>query len=925
MDYATIVDDAVRQFYSAGNNEAHSWLLRVQTSPEAWHFVWQLLDPSKSFEVQFFAATTLHAKISKQWNEVPEIEYPVLRERLLNSLRRPNTPSCILTKLCQALAAFVANVYSGGNGEKDRSIVDELLDILPYNSPSALELLLRVLSTLPVEYEKRHEAKSAKLREALVNLINSWCQTVWFLQQVFSMCNPDSQGNDSVLYSLALECAQAWLKVGQLPLETTGQIYPYLLVAAAHYAPNREESHDDIENSKTWDIVQECLIMIVTHYELHKRPQTFWEWARSLVLMAKQYNRKFFCEILTAIGEAHSRAFLIALVENSDEAHTWTAMGLIELLLECSEQEGRYPTDETRSCIPFGFWYALQDDLATLDQPLENRALEALKPIYFRLAQALLRKSTLPISPNERGNADERELFRCYRQDVADTLDYCYSVLGNDLLALLGQRLSMEDSSWTHVESTLHALKALAESVGTQECRYIPALINLILTHIPYHLYPEEVLTCACSTLGAYAEWIGEHPEPWLEKVLQLVTQGLTNGSATAPFASMALKDITRECGPYLAPFAPSILHTISQTLPNVEPGGGEGLRLMYAAGKLLNVLSSMEEQLVHLEATLGLCLTKIKELLGQPLFTARLGVTNYLRMVTMFFSTIEGAIGKAVLEGVLPVFNQIITHPEWSQDNTTLEAMHMCALRSLPALRQPEIEARPLLTILSTSYKIWPHPAALNLLKQLVLLFGRDPDNIVSPVLAEMSLITLNGVKACRLVQGDLSEWSELMEAYMGVLAQICKKNARLLLQFPDQIPDMLQCGIACLTLPETPTAKAAGHFLSHAIVQSPHLQTFIQPIGQELVSAILHCVGGAVPHNNLEPHAEVLLALNKTCPEWTAQWLRAGLENQKNLAALVIQKDDITRILRERTNRGRLCDVLKEFSIQCRQKTGL
>lgn len=350
---------------------------------------------------------------------------------------------------------------------------------------------------------------------------------------------------------------------------------------------------------------------------------------------------------------------------------------------------------------------------------------------------------------------------------------------------------------------------------------------------------------------------------------MQLVTQGLTRGSTTAPFASMALKDLTRECGPYLAPYAPSILHTISQTLPNVEPGGGEGLRLMYAAGKLLNVLSSMEEQLVHLEATLGLCVTKIKELLGQPLFTARLGVTNYLKMATMFFSTIEGAIGKAVLDGVLPVFNQIVTHPEWSQDNATLEAMHMCAQRSLSALRQPEIEARLLLPILSTSYKIWPHPAALNLLKQLVLLFGRDPDNIVSPVLAEMSSLTLNGVKVCRSVQGDLSEWSDLMEAYMGVLAQICKKNARLLLQIPDQIPDMLQCGkrnhryirrnikkslykvvfffkgIACLTLPETATAKAAGHFLSHAIVQSPHLQTFIQPIGQELVSAILHCIG--------------------------------------------------------------------------------
>lgn len=234
-------------------------------------------------------------------------------------------------------------------------------------------------------------------------------------------------------------------------------------------------------------------MMIVTHNELNKRPQTLWEWARNLVAMAQQHREKYFCEILTAIGEAHSRAFLIALAENSNEMHTWTAMGLIELLLECSEQEGRYPVNETRSCIPFGFWYALQDDLATLDQPLDSRALEALKPIYFRLSQALLRKSTLPASPSEQGNADDREHFRCYRQDAADTLDYCYRVLGSDLLELLGQRLSLKDLPWTHVESTLHAFKALAESVGTREYCYTPALINLILLHIPYHAYPEEV------------------------------------------------------------------------------------------------------------------------------------------------------------------------------------------------------------------------------------------------------------------------------------------------------------------------------------------------------------------------------------------------------------------------------------------------
>lgn len=237
--------------------------------------------------------------------------------------------------------------------------------------------------------------------------------------------------------------------------------------------------------------------MIVTQSELHKRVQTLWQWAKELVSIAKQENAKYFCEILSAMGEAHSRSLLIALVDKSNETHKWTSEELIELLLQCSEQAGRYPTDETRSCIPFGFWYALQDDLTTLDQPLESQALLALKPIYARLAQALLRKAALPLSQKDAGDADERELFRCYRVDVADTLDYCYNVLRQDLLILLGQRLSQPPNDiqkWPDVESTLHAFAALADNVGTKENHYVPAIMDLILSHIPYDIYPKEVL-----------------------------------------------------------------------------------------------------------------------------------------------------------------------------------------------------------------------------------------------------------------------------------------------------------------------------------------------------------------------------------------------------------------------------------------------
>ncbi|XP_011501749.1 PREDICTED: importin-13 [Ceratosolen solmsi marchali] len=935
MDHATTVEDAVKRFYASGDNDAHSWLLQVQASPEAWTFVWQLLDSSKSGEVQFFAATTLYTKISKQWEEVPKSEYPGLRARILEVLECPGTSKIVLLRLCQVLAAFMANCSMSQMEDKGKCMVEELIEILPYNSPTTVSLFLRVLEAIPREvnvlpflykqamFDRRQGVKQLKLRESI---LNNWCKTSWLLQQIFSTCTQMNDSNSNALYLSGIECTLSWLKLGQLPLNTIGQIYPHLLIAAARFIPNREEIEG--ENSRSWEVIRECLTMVVTHTELYKRPQLFWEWAESLICMVKELGAKQYYEILTAFGEAHSRAFLLALSSNvgCTEQQKWIAEQLIEFLLECSEQEGRYPIDERRSCIPFGFWYALQDDLATLDQPFDRQATFALKPIYARLAQALLKKATLPSSPSEAGTTEERELLRCYRQDAADTLFYCYNVLQQDLFILLGQRLSQSHndvSKWTEVESTIHAFKALCDYVGTQESHYVAAIMDLML-QIPYGMYPREVLCCACLAIGDYAEWIGQHPEPWLERVLQLVVMGLTNDPVSAPAASMALKDIARECGQHLAPLAPSILETIGRILPGVAPGGGEGLRLMYAAGKLLNSLPSTEAQLSHLEATLGLCVLRLRELLQQPVTEAQLAVANQLKMITMFFTTLEGAIGNAVLEALLPIFEGIVNHPEWSTVDSTLEAMHNCAQKSLSSLVCPEREAKPLLPILSASYKIRAHPAALTFLKQLVLLFGRDPNNIIGPVFGEISGLTLRGVAACRQVSGNLSNLSDLLEAYLGLLAQICKKNARLLLQIPDQVPEMLHCGIACLLLPETGTVKAAGIFLTHAITQSPHLQTFIQPIGQELVCVILQCVGGSVPRNNLEPHAEVLLALNKTCLEWTTQWLRLALADSTALVVSQAQKESFTHdVLRERTNKRRLCDKLREFSMQCRQAT--
>lgn len=53
-----------------------------------------------------------------------------------------------------------------------------------------------------------------------------------------------------------------------------------------------------------------------------------------------------------------------------------------------------------------------------------------MKPLYVSLTQVLLKKVAYPDNL-ESWTPDERELFRCYRQDISDTfvINYCFKIL----------------------------------------------------------------------------------------------------------------------------------------------------------------------------------------------------------------------------------------------------------------------------------------------------------------------------------------------------------------------------------------------------------------------------------------------------------------------------------------------------------------
>ena len=81
------VESAVLQFYqNSASQETHKWLTLAQLSPLAWTFCWDLIQPDKKFEVQFFGASCLAVKVSRCWSELPADQYDGLRKKLLDTM-----------------------------------------------------------------------------------------------------------------------------------------------------------------------------------------------------------------------------------------------------------------------------------------------------------------------------------------------------------------------------------------------------------------------------------------------------------------------------------------------------------------------------------------------------------------------------------------------------------------------------------------------------------------------------------------------------------------------------------------------------------------------------------------------------------------------------------------------------------------------
>ncbi|XP_074641509.1 importin-13-like [Tubulanus polymorphus] len=935
------VEKTLKQFYCDVNiqREANTWLTHAQISPEAWTFSWQLLTPDKSQEVQFFGANCLQIKISRFWHEVPADHVPELRHKIFDKiLQYANGPRIVLTRMCITLSVLTiqATPELWPNAVSEMVTTFQHLQHPQLQAGHACCILLELLTVLPEEF---FTANLTKMRRSTVRveLEKGLQQVLPLLQNIMTSSTPPDIMNQ------AIRCFSAWVQFG-LPMTDAMSLI--------------EEVFKILGDVQLFDTAIECLVNVFSHPESYRYPTCVKLLLPTILqlndLLTKSIESSDFemqggiCRLIITIVECESKLLLECIT--GSESVSAQAMSLISLVLRCTAMPGQYPCDETCSEMTFGFWYILQDDImSAADSEKFQVYKDRLAPVYVELVRVLLQKVKHPTDTQlQQWNSEEKEQFRCYRQDIADTMMYAYNILRQPLISFmcslitdLVEHSKTEALQWQEAESAFFLLSSIAECVDYEENEYLPTIFKS-LPVVPFNNL--KLISTALQLIGAYSEWLNFHPDI-LASVIPLLLQGLNN-TDLAHNASVALRDITRECREHMGPYVQQILSASQTALSCNALKSRESIRLMSSIGHILSVCP-LQDIMQYLNALLLPHIQQLQVLVSQSQSaTTKSGILLKMKMISGLFGSLninhdesddeEGQKRAAQRQGPQPVLiilqelfplMQVISE-KWITDPGVVEAfcdMFRQAVRSLMDDFIPL--AADTCQMVGTMFNTQPYGSIVELCKQLFILYSSD--NIVNgPTRALFLSVTSKTISL--LESGQLREYTDVLDSVMSMLRALLKKCPGFFNDLGCNILGLYQTALYGLCLPEHHTFKSCCCFLTellNANEKLPVVKEIIMNHGQVLLDRLLQVIG-AEQHRGCNDHvSDTMQALNKNFNEYSRKWLN-DLLSQDGYPSPRLTQDDKERfvksVLRDRGNKRKLREIIKEFTMLCRGLIG-
>ncbi|XP_041359281.1 importin-13-like [Gigantopelta aegis] len=934
MDYsAANVEQAVLQFYCNGNlhPEVHQWLTRAQISPQAWTFCWDLVQPDKGTEIQFFGASTLHVKISRFWHEVPPDQYESLKSRLMEKiLQFVNGPKLVLTRLFVSLGSFINQTAPEVWPDPIENLITtfQRQEFHNVTNIQRCKMLLEILTVIPEEFFSAnlgHHRRTVLRAE----LNKGRDQVLPLIQSLLNSHSPTE------VYEVALKCFSSWVEFG-VPVNEGEQIILSVF--------------QSLHNPQLFEIATDTLTNVFSNPDSHRYTVTMQKLLVHVLQLQDMLKKSAeghdletchgLTRVIVSLAENHTK-LIVDSVLNEDEQIRTRVMAFLHLVLFCTSMPGHFPVDENCSDLTFTFWYILQDEVGMVEVSKHQLLFPVFQPIYFSLMEVLVHKVQYPSETEYAGwSAEEKEQFRCYRQDIGDTMMYAFNILKEPLLghmcnALAGfVNVKTAPVHWQMIEAIFYLFSCVAESIDLEESVYLPALLKL-LPQIPFNNV--QLISTTLSMIGSFGEWMNCHPEN-LGCIIPLILQGLGN-SEVATAATMALKDVSRENLDHMQPYTGQILSACQSVLEGNTLKSRDALRLMSCAGQVLSILP-FTEIMQYLEKILSPHIAELEQLVKQePNAVNKNAILLKVNLLSWLFSSLDTERESpkpktdtpkpvlVVLQQIMPIIQALVT--KWITDEGIIEAVCEVFRKSIRTLMDdfsPVSQEVAQLTI--QMYQAIPHFAILDLVRQIILLFGSDSNfepftKMLLSTICSKSLEIFHNIPAIR-------EKTDVIEAFMSFLAQILKKMRHLVTNVNCNLIGLFHAGIIGMSMPEHHTVKAACSFMNEFLTAGYEVECIkevIEAHGEHLVDRILRSIGGESSRGVMDNISDVLFLLNKFHVAHFNVWLGQMVVKDDYPSVRVTKKDKeqfVKTIIRERVNKRKVRSVIKEFSLLCRGLLG-
>ncbi|KAK2539795.1 Ipo13 [Columba guinea] len=890
------VEKALHQLYYDPNienkNLAQKWLMQAQVSPQAWHFSWLLLNMDKVPEIQYFGASALHIKISRYWNDIPADQYESLKSQLFTHITRFASGSkIVLTRLCVALASLALSMMP----EAWPCAVADMVRMFQAEDSNVdgrarCLALLELLTVLPEEFQTSRlpQYRKGQVRSVLAQE----CGSVFpLLEQLLQQ-----QDSPGFIKQKVLKCFSSWVQL-EIPLMDCEN-----LIQAAFTS---------LQDPELFDTAVEAVVNAISQPDAQRYVNTLLKLIPSVLGLQEQLRQAVqsgdmetshgICRIAVALGENHSRALL-------DQVEHWQSfLALVNMIMFCTGIPGHYPVNETTSSLTLTFWYTLQDDILSFEPDKQAVYQQVYRPVYFQLVDVLLHKAQFP-SDEEYGfwSSDEKEQFRIYRVDISDTLMYVYEMLGAELLSSLYDKLGRlltnteQPSTWQHTEALLYGFQSIAETIDVNYSDVVPGLI------------------------GALSEWLADHPV-MINNVLPLVLQALGNPELSISSVS-TLKKICRECKYDLPPYAANIVAVSQEVLMKQIHKTSQCMWLMQALGFLLSALQ-VEEILKNLHSLITPYIQQLEKLADEtPNPSNKLAIIHILGLLSNLFTTLDIShhdddhesteVKKlpvqqgpnpvvVVLQQVFQLIQKVLS--KWLNDAQVVESVCAIFEKSVKTLLDDFAPMVPqLCEMLGQMYSTIPQASAIDLTRQLVHIFAHEPAHF-PPIKALFLLVT--SVTLTLFQQEDVSRAVLARDREDRLIVRGSRAGAEFLVLGKSSWPYLMSLASGTELLPRCGEIAPVGQV--------------VHENGKVLLQAVLEGIGGQASRSLMDHFAEILFALNKHCFSYLSLWIKEAMQQDGFPSARVSpeQKETFSQqILRERVNKRRVKEMVKEFTLLCR-----